>query len=233
MLKLSLLFLLLPFGLLAQRGVLVLKVTPGDALVHIDGKKYEGKDTLELAAGWHRLEVWKAGHDYRRDSIQIKEGETFTYNQDLPLSEPYQAYLQEEREYQAIKYGTRFLVPAAFLGWMTIQGVAYAQSNTATERQYNQALTWAEQQSRSVVPDEIQVAEAIYAVEKDLYNIQRASFERRQNTLVTAGIIGGLAVVALEYLSFRLDPPEFKEVPRLTLSAGSTGQGIALHYNMR
>lgn len=218
--------------MLAQSGTLILEVTPNDAFIHIVGKKHEGSDTLELASGWHRIEVWKAGHDYQRDSMQLKQDEPYTYALDLKLSELYQAHLQELREYQVIKYGTRFVVPAAYVGWMTFQGMGYVRSNQATERAYSQALEWADLQSTSVVSEEIQAVEAIYEFEKELYNIQRASFERRQNTLVTAGIMGGLAVVALEYLSFRLDAPEYNEVPRLTFSGGVGGQGIALHYTL-
>ena len=70
-------------------GTLNIRVQPGDAVVVIDGEKWDSPDAgsrliVQLAAGSHRVEVRKDGFKPYNSTIQIRPGETQSLNISLP-----------------------------------------------------------------------------------------------------------------------------------------------------
>ena len=70
-------------------GTLNIRVQPGDAVVVIDGEKWDSPDAgsrliVQLAAGSHRVEVRKDGFKPYTSTIQIRPGETQSLNISLP-----------------------------------------------------------------------------------------------------------------------------------------------------
>jgi hypothetical protein len=70
-------------------GTLNLRVQPGDAVVQIDGEKWDNPDggsrlVVQLAAGPHQIEVRKDGYRPYSTTIQIHAGEPQTINVVLP-----------------------------------------------------------------------------------------------------------------------------------------------------
>ena len=70
-------------------GTLNLRVQPGDAVVQIDGERWDNPDggsrlVVQLAAGPHRLEVRKDGFRPYSTTIQVRPGEPQTINVVLP-----------------------------------------------------------------------------------------------------------------------------------------------------
>jgi hypothetical protein len=70
-------------------GTLTLRVQPGDAVVQIDGEKWDSPEggsrlIVQLAAGPHRIEVHKDGYRPYSTTIQIHPGEPQTINVVLP-----------------------------------------------------------------------------------------------------------------------------------------------------
>lgn len=70
-------------------GTLNIRVQPGDAVVVIDGEKWDSPEggsrlSVQLAAGSHRVEVRKDGFKPYTATIQIRPGETQALNISLP-----------------------------------------------------------------------------------------------------------------------------------------------------
>ena len=70
-------------------GTLNIRVQPGDAVVVIDGEKWDSPEggsrlSIQLAGGSHRVEVRKDGFKPYNANIQIRPGETQTLNISLP-----------------------------------------------------------------------------------------------------------------------------------------------------
>jgi hypothetical protein len=73
-------------------GTLALRVQPGDAVVWIDGERWEwpqGEDRLviDLSEGTHRVEVQRDGHRPYSTTVTIRRGETLPLNVSLPRGE--------------------------------------------------------------------------------------------------------------------------------------------------
>jgi hypothetical protein len=69
-------------------GTLALRVQPGDATVYIDGEQWrgsQGQDRLvvQLAAGSHRVRVEKSGYQSFEVQIDVRAGETTSFNVSL------------------------------------------------------------------------------------------------------------------------------------------------------
>ena len=70
-------------------GTLTLRVQPGDAVVTIDGERWDSPEAgsrlvVQLAGGQHRIEVQKAGYRPYSTSIEIRPGESQALNISLP-----------------------------------------------------------------------------------------------------------------------------------------------------
>lgn len=70
-------------------GTLNLRVQPGDAVVVIDGERWDSPEggsrlVVQLAAGSHRVEVRKDGFTPYTSTVQIRPGETQALNVSLP-----------------------------------------------------------------------------------------------------------------------------------------------------
>jgi hypothetical protein len=70
-------------------GTLNIRVQPGDAIVQIDGERWDSPEggsrlSVQLAAGSHRIEVRKDGFRPYSTTIQIRPGEPQTLNISLP-----------------------------------------------------------------------------------------------------------------------------------------------------
>jgi hypothetical protein len=71
-------------------GTLAIRVQPGDAVVTVDGERWDRPDgdprlSVELAAGTHQVEVRKAGRKAYVSSANIRAGEVTTLNVSLPV----------------------------------------------------------------------------------------------------------------------------------------------------
>ena len=70
-------------------GTLNIRVQPGDAVVVIDGERWDSpaggsRLAVQLPAGSHRVEVRKDGFKPYTSSVQIRSGETQALNVSLP-----------------------------------------------------------------------------------------------------------------------------------------------------
>lgn len=70
-------------------GELSLRVQPEDAVVIIDGERWDGPGggsrlQVQLSEGSHRVEVTKAGHRPYSTTVEVRGGETVTLNISLP-----------------------------------------------------------------------------------------------------------------------------------------------------
>jgi hypothetical protein len=71
-------------------GTLSIRVQPGDAVVVVDGERWDRPDgdpriSLELSAGSHEVEVRKEGHRPYVASVTVRAGEVTTLNVSLPV----------------------------------------------------------------------------------------------------------------------------------------------------
>ena len=78
-------------------GTLNIRVQPGDAVVTIDGEKWDSPDggsrlVVQLASGEHRVEVRKDGFKPYASTIQIRVGETQALNISLPPGGEYERF---------------------------------------------------------------------------------------------------------------------------------------------
>jgi hypothetical protein len=73
-------------------GTLHIRVQPGDAVVVIDGERWDSPEggsrlSVQLAGGSHRVEVRKDGFKTYTSTVQIRPGETQALNISLPPGE--------------------------------------------------------------------------------------------------------------------------------------------------
>ncbi len=71
-------------------GTLSIRVQPGDAIVMVDGERWDRPDgdprlSVELSEGTHQVEVRKDGHKPYVASIQVRAGEVTSLNVSLPV----------------------------------------------------------------------------------------------------------------------------------------------------
>tara|TARA_B100000508_G_C11456300_1_gene276900 strand:- start:266 stop:964 length:699 start_codon:yes stop_codon:yes gene_type:complete len=102
-----------------QKGTLLLRVFPVDAIVKIDGKKYVERDQngflkIELDSGMHFLQCWAPTHELIEDSIRIKANETVRKVQYISHSKEFQSFKQSKRR-QAVGKTVLLVVPPAML----------------------------------------------------------------------------------------------------------------------
>jgi hypothetical protein len=72
----------------ARIGTLALRVQPGDATVLVDGEPWRGPHTqdrlvIQLAEGSHRVRVEKAGFQTFSVDVDVRAGETSSFNVSL------------------------------------------------------------------------------------------------------------------------------------------------------
>ncbi len=72
-----------------ELGTLTLRVQPEDAVVTIDGERWDSPQggsrlVVQLAPGAHRIEVKKDGFKTYTSTVQIRPGEPQTLNVSLP-----------------------------------------------------------------------------------------------------------------------------------------------------
>ena len=70
-------------------GTLNVRVQPGDAVVVIDGERWDSPEggsrlVVQLAGGRHRVEVSKDGFKSYSSTVEIRPGETQSLNISLP-----------------------------------------------------------------------------------------------------------------------------------------------------
>ena len=70
-------------------GSLSLRVQPEDAVVTIDGERWDSPEggsrlQVQLAEGPHRVEVMREGHKPYSTMVEVRRGETVTLNVSLP-----------------------------------------------------------------------------------------------------------------------------------------------------
>jgi PEGA domain len=73
-------------------GELSLRVQPADAVVTIDGERWDSPEggsrlQLQLSEGPHRIEVSREGHRPYTTTVEVRRGETATLNVSLPRNE--------------------------------------------------------------------------------------------------------------------------------------------------
>jgi hypothetical protein len=73
-------------------GELSLRVQPDDAVVTIDGERWDSPEggsrlQVQLAEGRHRIEVRKEGYRPYTTTVDVRRGETVTLNVSLPRSD--------------------------------------------------------------------------------------------------------------------------------------------------
>ena len=71
-------------------GTLAVRVQPTDAVVVVDGERWDRPDgdprlSIELSPGVHQIEVRKDGHKPYVSSVQVRSGEVTTLNVSLPV----------------------------------------------------------------------------------------------------------------------------------------------------
>ena len=74
----------------ADFGTLAIRVQPADAVVVVDGERWDRPDgdprlSVELSAGTHQVEVRKDGHKAYTSTVQVRAGEVTTLNVSLPV----------------------------------------------------------------------------------------------------------------------------------------------------
>ena len=74
-------------------GELSLRVQPSDAVVTIDGERWDSPEggsrlQVQLSEGPHRVEVSKEGHRPYTATVEVRRGETVTLNVSLPRNDP-------------------------------------------------------------------------------------------------------------------------------------------------
>jgi len=79
-------------GSAAAFGTLALRVQPADAVVIVDGERWEGpaehrRLSIELAEGMHDVDIRKDGYDSYSTRLRVRPGETTTLNVGLPRTE--------------------------------------------------------------------------------------------------------------------------------------------------
>jgi hypothetical protein len=73
-------------------GTLNIRVQPGDAVVQIDGEKWDSPEggsrlSVQLSGGQHRIEVRKDGFRPYSTTVQIRPGDDQSLNISLPRQE--------------------------------------------------------------------------------------------------------------------------------------------------
>lgn len=63
------------YNLLLPTGNLLLTVSPDDAILKIDGVKFEKKDTIKLEEGFHNIEIEKEGYNSYKELIYITKND--------------------------------------------------------------------------------------------------------------------------------------------------------------
>jgi hypothetical protein len=80
-------------GEAAGFGELSLRVQPEDAVVTIDGERWDSPEggsrlQVQLSEGRHQVEVQKDGHRPYATTVEVRRGETVTLNISLPRNDP-------------------------------------------------------------------------------------------------------------------------------------------------
>ncbi|MBD77630.1 MAG: hypothetical protein CL840_01655 [Crocinitomicaceae bacterium] len=103
----------------SQKGTLLLRVFPSDAIVKVDGVKYVERDqngylTIELDSGNHVMQCWAPMHKLIEDTIYVEADSTVRKVQYIGYSDEYRAFKKNYRR-QTLAKTALLVVPSALL----------------------------------------------------------------------------------------------------------------------
>jgi len=84
-------------------GTLLVRVSPADAVISIDGEVWErpageSRLSVDLAEGPHRIEITKSGYASYARVVELHRGRTFTLNVSLSAGDPRQLQISNRRD---------------------------------------------------------------------------------------------------------------------------------------
>tara|TARA_R110001592_G_scaffold223583_1_gene479077 strand:+ start:1240 stop:1950 length:711 start_codon:yes stop_codon:yes gene_type:complete len=197
-------FLLLTTLVYAQeKGSVFLSVFPKDAVIKLNDTLLKSHETYSLDTGNYTIKMWTPTREYVERNITIKPNQTTRLHEVLSYSTDYKAYQKKKRMYNIEMILTRYVPP------MIITGVII--NTFSIKKSINEELNLANQTKDKY---ENEFNKDLVLQYKSEYNFHKAEYEKNIDNYNKNLIIGGAIILAsatLEYLSFKLKKPEYKE----------------------
>lgn len=194
------------------------RIAPVDALIKVDGKRYQSLQTYDFDPGTYTVQAWKPTHELVTLSFEVLAGDTTYVTFGLRKDKAYRNYTFKKVLYQSTKITLHGLVPLAY-GATLIQNWRSVQSaSDKADRTHDLVLVAKDKHAALVYPDEIIAAEQEYAVLKNVYQEQVDDFYKTRRNAIVFTALGGVAVAGLQILALNIPKPEYFEDVKLSFA---------------
>jgi hypothetical protein len=178
-------------------------VFPKDAVIKLNDTLLNSHETYPLDTGNYMIKMWAPTREYVERNVNIKSGQTNRLHEVLSYSEDYKSYRKSKRRYAIEMILTRYVPP------LLVTGVII--NTLSIRKSVNEELDLANA-AKDKYDNEFN--QDLLLVYKNEYNYHKEAYEDNIDKYNKNLLIGGAIILAsatLEYLSFKLKKPEYKE----------------------
>jgi hypothetical protein len=186
-----------------EKGSVFLSVFPKDAVIKLNDTLLNSHETYPLDTGNYMIKMWAPTREYVERNVNIKSGQTNRLHEVLSYSEDYKSYRKSKRRYAIEMILTRYVPP------LLVTGVII--NTLSIRKSVNEELDLANA-AKDKYDNEFN--QDLLLVYKNEYNYHKEAYEDNIDKYNKNLLIGGAIILAsatLEYLSFKLKKPEYKE----------------------
>lgn len=221
------------------KGVLMIAVSPSDAVIRIDTALFKQKTThMQVDTGTYTIRAWAPGRVMITETIHVKESPPVLFRRDLEYTPEYREYRKQKRGYNIKMTNLRYIPGGATIAAGVYLAARYQVNKSDADRNKQDAEESLKIYSSLTDQEQIEFYRAKYLKSLELHDeaIRKANDTRSLAMIVVpAGIV---TTGVCYFLSRKVVKPVFEEVPALSglsfdYSLSGDHPGPRFHYSYK
>jgi len=195
-----------------KKGELYLRVFPKDAIIRLnDSTLLDATKKYSLDTGAYTLKMWLPKREYVERTVVIREGKSTQLLEVLSYSESYQDFRKKKRWYATKKLAARYGSPIVLALFINNTLSVWRDLNNKVEKNLDAAIITKSNYNNAVIQNDVTSQETLYNERRDFYEKSVDTYNRSKRNGIITGTVMIAGTVFLEYLSFKMKKPEYKE----------------------
>lgn len=234
---LLLLVCFLTFQSYSQKGTVIFRVAPVDALIKVNGKTYQALEPYLFETGVYTVEAWLEKHEYVKLEFAVEPHQTNYVTFGLDYTKEYKKYKSRLSQIRTLKATAIFFVPALTVSMGARNLIILNRIKSETNTQYDRLVRYKSDYDNAVFKEDINDAEVRFNSAADIYNEKLAGYDIQRKRFIrqTTGLV--LVNIGIQVLAMKLKKPEYSESVKLVYQQNPFNQsnqiGLAFNINLK
>jgi hypothetical protein len=194
-----------------EKGSVYLRVFPKNAIIRLNDSLVKSHAKLSLDTGNYKIRLWLPKREYVEKTINIQAGKATHFLEVLSYNDEYKKYKRKKLMYVVNKTLMRYGSPLV-LAWFVKSSLSiWSDLDEQTNKHYDAALSKKNDYENATDQSELTALKESYSLQKSAYESSLESYNNSRKNRMIVGSALIFSTVALEYFSFKLKKPEYKE----------------------